>query len=290
MITRILFFIFTLFNFVNYSNASIQIVAKVGSDIITNADIADRMKLLAFTKAAKNNDHALLIQLAGVQLVNESVYNKIAKKHNITVTSKYTDIAEQNVSNNFGFKNLDDFSKQTGISVKHIKEYIKNELLWQKIIQKQVSPRIKVSDAEFVSFVNDSKKLEFNFITTNLTDEQVIKLQINNTKNNKTCSEVRKYLVNKFNVEVDSHYNLLFSDLHPFLVQVISTLNVNEFSISKNVSSSNNNFVMLCYKGVKFDSNEEKNFVMQKIIDAKTNLEAAKYLDQQKKSIFIELK
>jgi peptidyl-prolyl cis-trans isomerase SurA len=123
------------------------IVATVNGTAITSLDIENRMKYMQKTeKAGKNN----LKDVALKAIITDILKKGDAAEQEIDVTQEEMQLAFEELEQKNGIKSgyLEPAMKAKGVSFDIMREQVKIQILWQKIMGRNVRPKVSVSDAE----------------------------------------------------------------------------------------------------------------------------------------------
>ena len=136
----------------------ISIVAIVSDEAITLADLINRLDLIILTSNLPNNPKtrkSLSVQVIQT-LINEKLYSQEAKKLNIRVTESeiLNRIALLEKRNNLPRESLINTLLKNGISKETIYDQIKAKILWDKISNSIIKPRITINDNEITNELN----------------------------------------------------------------------------------------------------------------------------------------
>ena len=136
----------------------ISIVAIVSDEAITLADLIKRLDLIILTSNFPNNPKtrkSLSVQVIQT-LINEKLYSQEAKKLNIRVTESeiLNRIALLEKRNNIPTESLINTLLKKGISKETIYDQIKAKILWDKISNSIIKPRITINDNEITNELN----------------------------------------------------------------------------------------------------------------------------------------
>ena len=160
------------------------IAAVVNDEIISGNDLADRMKLVMSSSGLPNNAdiRAKITPQILRSLIEERLKQQEAERNGITITEDeidqgFANIAGQNKLSGEQFASL---LRKEGVSVESLREQIKSEILWGKIIKAVIRPQITISDneldAQLARLERDIGKTEYRlfeiFLAIDEPDEQ----------------------------------------------------------------------------------------------------------------------
>ena len=136
----------------------ISIVAIVSDEAITLADLINRLDLIILTSNLPNNPKtrkSLSVQVIQT-LINEKLYSQEAKKMNIRVTESeiLNRITLLEKRNNLPRESLINTLLKNGISKETIYDQIKGKVLWDKISNSIIKPKITINDNEITNELN----------------------------------------------------------------------------------------------------------------------------------------
>ena len=127
--------------------------AVVNGDIITGTDVDQRLALILAANQNKVSDEEMQRLRAQVlrNLIDETLQIQEAAASKIEVEDaeveqSYARVAAQNFNQNTTA--MDAYLKRIGSSPASLKRQIKGELAWQRLLQRNVSPFVNVSDDE----------------------------------------------------------------------------------------------------------------------------------------------
>lgn len=146
------------------------IAAVVNDDIVTLSDLFTRINLTIFSanlpKTEETQQRIASQVLRG--LIDERLKLQAATENKISLSDDEVDaevamIAQRNKMTMDQFKT---FLKSKNTSIRTIRQQVEATLAWQKLIQKTVSPRVKVADSEVEQSLDQFKdnlgSIEFN--------------------------------------------------------------------------------------------------------------------------------
>jgi peptidyl-prolyl cis-trans isomerase SurA len=150
----ILLALFITFGFIpNTMAASTEkIVAVVNNGVVTASDLKSRLDLIAASsglKPSKELNEKLRPQIIDM-LVDEQIRLQEAARLGITVDASEIDSGFEQIAkqNNIPSDVFARALQQRGIRVATMRDQIKAQLAWTKVVQKQIRPRIDVKDAD----------------------------------------------------------------------------------------------------------------------------------------------
>ncbi len=246
----------------NDSNKKTQeIVAKIGKSIITNFELKQRYDYFIASNNFKVSD------TIGAKLLIEQILDKIIEEKIINNHSKELNITNQNSEIEDYIKNNQEHNeiRLLVIAAQSNKDHdeksiilnrINNELLWQKIIKKQILPKIKVADYQ-VDQALEQQKLH-QPIQEFLISQIVINRRENSDKeslllaekiyqelqnNNHNFEYIKQQLSQEVSVNIDNEELewLSVNDINPAVLQAIENISI--ASYAKPVIIGNNYYI-----------------------------------------------
>lgn len=150
------------------------IVALVNSEPVTNHDVRQRLRQVEQTIAQRNITNAPpraeLVRQVLEQLINERAQLQFATETGLRVTDNEVDQAEQNIAaqNQLSREAFRQRLASEGIDVNRFRSELRQQLLLQRVREREVDSRVRVSDADIDDFIreqqgnNDISSLELN--------------------------------------------------------------------------------------------------------------------------------
>lgn len=128
-----------------------KIAAVVNENVVTTADIYSRVKLALLSAGLPDNDdvraHLLPQVLRG--LIDEQLQLQEAKRLEINVNKpEIQQTMERIAHDNNIIGGMEDYLKQHGASPEALEQQIRANLSWNKVIQRELRPRVEVGDDE----------------------------------------------------------------------------------------------------------------------------------------------
>ncbi|WP_188770793.1 peptidylprolyl isomerase [Novosphingobium endophyticum] len=127
--------------------------AVVNGSVITGTDVDQRLALiLAANQGQISDEERQRLRLQVLRnLIDETLQIQEAKASDIEVSQaeveqSYARVAAQNFNQNVGA--MDAYLKRVGSSPESLKQQIRGELSWQRLLQRNVAPFINISDDE----------------------------------------------------------------------------------------------------------------------------------------------
>ena len=194
LIILIFNFIFFINNILNASS-NFYIIAKVDNEIITNVDVVNEINYLtALNNDLKNVEKNSLINLAKNSLIREKIkINEINKNSFNEVDDKILKSLIENYYKRINLKDINEFKNYLAsydINLNDVKEKIKIEILWNKIVYFKYNNLLNINIDELRKKVDENKNIN-NQITKYLLSE--ILFSINNDESfEKKNNEIKK--------------------------------------------------------------------------------------------------
>jgi peptidyl-prolyl cis-trans isomerase SurA len=147
--------------------ASDFIVALVDNDPITNQEVQAQARKMADEQSFQGRarpDVSGLLGRALEQLIFERSQLQFAKESGVNVSEAEIDRMEQDVAsrNQLTVDDLRDRVQKQGLSVAQFRQNLKNQQVLQRLREKEVPPRIKISEAEIDAMLIERKSLAQN--------------------------------------------------------------------------------------------------------------------------------
>lgn len=290
LMKKVLFFIILLFSLLQYAFANtFDIVARVNDEVITKYDLNNHSKLFTeyFDNNKFNNDEIL------DSLIEEKLKSNAIKNEKIVFDEKEFEYF------------LENFNKKNKIKNQHNKyfvNFLKNNFLWNKLIETKIAPNINISSSE----VDDALEyLVEKPIRTRYNISQIIiyKNSHSSTKNiiEKLYSEITgknnfEDIASKFsqnNKENKGYIGWIDEkDINPEIYLAIKNLQVNEITKPLYFGDDSSGYCIIVKlndkKREKIAKNEDVLRVKYILYNQKLSLEIKKYLDNLYDNSFIE--
>lgn len=152
MIMRLFFLLAFLIAPLPAAAQALGIAAVVNEDAISEADVADRLKLIIISSGMANSKDTVEKVMPQVlnSLIEEQIKLQEAKRHNLDVTAEdiaggFATLAQQN---NMTAEQFSDVMKRAGIPQRTVEHQIKAQIAWTKVIQAVLRPRVDVSESD----------------------------------------------------------------------------------------------------------------------------------------------
>ena len=266
-----------------------KIVLKIDNEIVTSLDVKNEQTYLtALNPNIKNLSQKEIYELSKNSLIREKIkkkellkaFNELEVEENIidqVIKNLYSDI---NITSFNDFKN---FLEQKGLKFENIKEKIKIEILWNRLVYIKYKSKVKINANEIKNEVQNKKEKMKKFFLQEILfevkeNEKLIdkhQLILDNIKNKGfentalifSISDTSKKNGNIGWVNENSLNNLILSE--------IKKIKVNEFTKPITIPGG---FLILKLKDVeRLDSEVNLDEEVNKIIRAKTNQQLNQY-------------
>ena len=170
----ILLIFFSLINKNAFSENKFYIVAKVNNEIITNYDVEIESNYLKFLNPNLNQlDKNRVIGIAKNSLINEIIKQKqLEKIFDFDQSQKIIDQIFKDFYTNLGFSKEKDFdqvlrNKKT-YSILEVKEKIKIDFLWNKLIYNLHNKQIKVDKNKLLNKIKNSDQYKNQYLLSEI--------------------------------------------------------------------------------------------------------------------------
>ena len=146
----------------------IFVVAKVNNQIITNIDLIDRYKFAIATSKIKVNSKQevnLLMNQLLQKMIDEKLIIEEAKNYEISASDEETreEVVKIARDQSKNIEELKSFFIKNGASYQNYLEQIKSQILWAKIVNEVIAPKLKISESEI------KEAMELRNISPNVT-------------------------------------------------------------------------------------------------------------------------
>lgn len=308
-----LFILLTFLTFLNINNFAfannsekIFVIANINSQVITNIDLKKRYDFFLRTsniRPSKDEKIFILNQLVD-KLIEENLEVSAAKELEISVPDEEVEEA------------IEEIAKAQKANVNAIKAYfthqkipydeylnqIRNQILWKKIISKEIAPKIKISDSE----VKEMFELQgINSIKTSLNLAEIF-IPLNNKKGDsslilakKLVTELNngsnfKEIARQFSKSPSSEFNgeigwVDSESLDKKIYNQIKDLEIGK--ISPPIKGKEGYYIFKIIDKKSSESLDEKDIEQAKnqIFNKKLKIQAKSYINQLKKNSYIRI-
>ena len=298
----IYFFLISLFliNFSkSYSNEKIFIEIRVNNEIITNIDIKKEISYLKLLNPNLNNiKKSQISKIAKKSLVNETIKkNELKKIFNYDKEISIINEIYKDFYSNLKFSNETEFknklSTSTNYSTSEIKEKLKTEFFWNRLILDRFNNQVKIDEEKLKIKID---KFEKKFKKQYFLSEIFFKIDKNTTVE-KRISKIKRSInkegfrntANIFSISETAKYGGKIGwvdeeSLSKKVLDELKKIKIGEFTRAIKV---NNNYIILKIDDLKLIEikNDKKN-LLQRMIDFERN----KQLNQYSKIYFNKVK
>ena len=297
MIRYVAYFLLAFIGLVAISFAEVElgtkIMAVVGDDVITYNDVQKRYNVIVATNnlevTTDEEKHVLLRQVLQA-LINEKIFLQEAKKLKITATEQEINnvIANVEKQQNIPAGQFGAFLESKNITKADAITQITNSIIWDKILENIIAPKVQVSNAELNQHLESKYfkdyQVDLYLFTTGQTVEE--KIELNKVFDKvKACSDVDTIKL-KDNIKL-VHIKKKVKDVQQDLFNKLSNINVGQktpvFLVNKEAQ-----FFILCNKDSGLSRNEIEK-LKASIFDKKISLQTDYYMKNLSKKTFIEI-
>ncbi len=141
-----------------YAQQAHGIAAVVNDDVITNYDLRQRSLFMMATQGIEPTEEAKkqVLRQALRNLVDEKLELQEAKKFDQTISEQAVDKGVQTIISRNGIS-VEEFAQRlasAGISIQTLRDQVRAEIAWQRIISGLYGSRIRISDAQIDETLN----------------------------------------------------------------------------------------------------------------------------------------
>lgn len=288
----------------------ISVVAKVNNHIITNIDLLDRYQFaLAASEITANSEQeksSLLNQILQ-KMIDEELRIYAAQDLEITLTQTELDKAVEDVVARQD-KTLEQFKKffsNNNLSYKNYLRQLQSQLLWIKIINRIIAPKIKITDVEIKELL-ELKKIKTDILKLSIAEIYLpFDYEIDN-KNldtkllaSKLADEIRKgknfkKIVEQFSRSPTAEFGgeigwVGQGDIDAQIYNLISKIKIGEITDPIARSDGYHIFKLVDKKNISNLSDDDIKEVKNIIFNKKIQTAAKSYLMELHKKSFIEI-
>lgn len=134
------------------------IAATVNDDVITTHDLRQRVLFMVLSSGTQPDDSVLQrLQIQALQnLVDERIQLQEAGKFDLAISDAEVErsVARLAQSNNMTVAQLAEQTAQFGVSLDTLREQVRAEVAWQRIVNGRYGSRIRISDAQIDETLN----------------------------------------------------------------------------------------------------------------------------------------
>ena len=283
----------------SFSNEKIFIEIRVNNEIITNIDIKKEISYLKLLNPNLNNiKKSQISKIAKKSLVNETIKkNELKKIFNYDKEISIINEIYKDFYSNLKFSNETEFknklSTSTNYSTSEIKEKLKTEFFWNRLILDKFNKQVKIDEEKLKIKIN---KFEKKFKKQYFLSEIFFKIDKNTTVE-KRISKIKRSInkegfrntANIFSISETAKYGGKIGwvdeeSLSKKILDELKKIKIGEFTRAIKV---NNNYIILKIDDLKLIEikNDKKN-LLQRMIDFERN----KQLNQYSKIYFNKVK
>ena len=195
----ILFILLIFFNQKNINSFENKIIFKINNKIITSLDLENEMTyLITLNPNLKNFNKKEILEISKKSLIKEKI--KKIEISKVFIDPKIEEIFLEKLIKNIylkiGIENLEDFKiylENNNVNYKNVLKKIEIEALWNEIIFKKFSPKIKIDEQDLKKKIDKHKNIknksylmsEIFFEVSNASDIKKTYDEIKNTINEK---------------------------------------------------------------------------------------------------------
>ncbi len=148
-----IFLVMLVITFPTYVNAQTEkIAAVVNDDVISTSELNDRVRLIMESAGLPNNSE--MRSKLSPQILNELIDEKIkaqdAAKNKIQASDAEVESGLKQIAaqNNIPLDKFIKMLQSRGINIDTLRNQVKSQILWSKLVTKKIRPNIEVSDAD----------------------------------------------------------------------------------------------------------------------------------------------
>ncbi len=145
-----------------YSNNNIHIIAKINDQIVTNIDLNKEISYLKILNPKLNNlEDNKISQIAKNTLINEKIKkNELLKIFNFEAEIKVIDDILKNYFTSLNYMSQNEFKnellKKNTYTISQVKEKLKVEFLWNKIILDKFKGQVKIDKEKLLNKIKNN--------------------------------------------------------------------------------------------------------------------------------------
>lgn len=290
------------------SSGQISVIAKVDNQIITNADIIERYKIISKLSKIKANSLAeqqtIFSQLLQ-KMIDEELQIKEAKNLEIEVDQeKFADVKDDIAKDlHQSPESLENFFRDNGISYDSFMKQIEAQILWSDIVRRIVAPKIKVAQSEidelvelrkikttlekyliaeiFIPSQDDDQVVDSKTLATKLFDE---------LKSGKDFDKIAKQFSRSATSEFGGEVGWIGEgDVDNKIYKTVSNIKVGEVTRPIEMQDGYYLFKVLQKKSFNTLSAQDNEQLNNIVYNKKLQLSAKGYLMDLKKNAYIEI-
>jgi len=276
------------------STNTFNVAVEVNDQIITNYEIAQRIKMLEIFGAKSVSKKEVINSL-----INERLYTYTATELEVLPSTSEIDKSLDDFAKrgNLNKKNLLAYLDTRNVSQETLIAYITSGLTQRKVIQNKFVNNIIISQGDVASAIDTENvltKSNFNIIEY---IELTFSDQISDKKSFKQLSTINKFVDNCLDLqsEANDYENIDLkihkkkkNDLQKDILNKLDDLDIYETIIEKN-SDNINYLLMLCSRNSEMDEDTIEN-LRNKIFNSRINKIGNAYIQELKGEAFIDIK
>ena len=286
MFKIILFSILLLFasNFDSSANTKLYIKTIVNNEIITNYDIEKEGNYLKkLNPDLSKIEEKKIFKIANDSLINEKIKKgEIIKHFNLEEDDQVIEEVLKDFYTRLNFKNKDDFidslKNKDEYKINEIKEKLKIEMLWNKLIYIKYKNQVNIDEAYLMKKIEKFQKTEkkeyfISEIVFKKNKDQNINEKINQV--NSSIKEIGfSNTANLYSISETSKYGgqIGWVDLSNFSELVQNSLKNKKEGELTNVIQVRNNYIIIKVEKIKIKKNQiNKKTELEKLVKFETN-------------------
>lgn len=273
---------------------------KINNIIITKPEIINHYNFLLKTqKYWGKNFEVITTKTAIDDIIEYEILKKHADKIKINLTDEEINyflniFTEKYFKNSQNFQN---FLQKNQLNIENFKKRIWQDVLWQKIINEIIKPRINVSIFEINEWIEKEKITQKNYrylLQDYILENANIINEIQSLKSQLDGKKYTKFLEKYFNFFADKkaeNLNWFWSfELSETILQEIQDLKIDEYSMPILINQVWHIYQLINKKYEYFLNEKDKIFIMNKISSDKLNLSVKAYYQELYYNNFIEIR
>ncbi|MFZ9469551.1 MAG: SurA N-terminal domain-containing protein [Rickettsiales bacterium] len=285
-------------NPINKNNLPSQI--KINNIIINKPEIKNHYNFLLKTQKYWGKNFEVITTKT---VIDDIIEHEILKKHADKIKINLTDEEVNYFLNIFAekyfknYRNFQNFVQKNQLNIESFKKRIWQDLLWQKIINEIIKPRINVSNFEINEWVEKEKITQkkhryllqdYVLENANIINEiQGLKSKFNNKKYTKFLEKYFNFFADKKPENLNWFWNFELSET---ILQEIKDLKIDEYSKPILINQIWHIYQLIDKKHEYFFNEKEKTFIINKISLEKLNLYVKSYYQEIYYNNFIEIR
>jgi peptidyl-prolyl cis-trans isomerase SurA len=134
-----------------------RIAAVVNDNVITTIDLEQRMRLAVFSSGLPDNQEVRMRLLPQILrgLIDEQLQAQEAKRLDLAVSREEIDEALSRIAKDNNIQgDILSFIESHGVSSQAMIAQVRSGLLWNKVVQRELRPRVEVADEEIDSVID----------------------------------------------------------------------------------------------------------------------------------------